>query len=56
MAFTPEFPDKELTLELLSKVHDKDIPNWTTKEQEEAYIQLQALTFYFFRTEVINNE
>jgi len=50
MLFTPEFPDKELIIKLLEN------SNWNTKEQEEVFIQLQSLLFYYFRTEVINNE
>jgi len=50
----PNNPDKEEILRLLNKLHDKDVPNWTTSDQLNVYKQLQSLTFNWFRVEVPN--
>ena len=47
----PEAPDKDRIVELLSKTHVPGITNWTTAEQQEAYLALRALSFLWFRTE-----
>lgn len=48
----PKLPDYQQLKNLLNKTHDDGVPNWTTQEQMDAYITLQALMFYWFRKEI----
>jgi hypothetical protein len=49
----PEPPNKERLIELLNKTHFPCVPNWTTAEQEEAYLMLEALGYLWFRDEKV---
>ncbi len=45
----PVPPDKERVIELLNKTHAPTIQNWTTAEQQEMFLAMQALAFLWFR-------
>lgn len=47
----PDAPQKSQVLSLLQKKHTSDVPNWTTKEQQEAFKVLKLLAFFWFRDE-----
>jgi len=47
----PEQPNKDRVIELVSKNHTDDIPNWTTAEQIEVLAVLRAISFYWYRDE-----
>lgn len=49
-----KIPDKTEVLRLLAKLHDINVPNWTSQDQINAYDQLQSLAFHWFRCEVPN--
>jgi len=51
--FLPGPPEKERIVEMLNKTHASGVQNWTIKEQQEMYIALRALAFFYFRTESI---
>ena len=48
----PKEPNQQQMQELLNKLHIENIPNWTTQDQLDAYMQLQSLMFYWFRKEI----
>ena len=45
-------PEEKKVRELLKSLHCEDVPNWTTKQQQEAYDQLRRLYFHWFRKEI----
>jgi len=45
-------PDESKTRELLESLHCEGVPNWTTKQQQEACDQLRRLYFHWFRKEI----
>lgn len=45
---------KDAVLDLLSKKHEKDVPNWTTKDQQEAMAIIKELGYLWFRSEKFN--
>ena len=47
----PKQPSKEKLIELTEKVHDEDVPNWTTSEMIEAFKALKTVSFYWYRDE-----